>query len=257
MALVFTSRDRQQMTERFAEVLENSQTEHDEQLSRELLAGIAEMAAGAAHELNNPLAVISGRTQILLKAETNDKKKKVLNQINKKTQQLSAIITDLMAFAKPKEPASRTLPLRQLLDEAVDLAAKQSTVDVADVRFESIENLGSVFVDQQQTTEAIANIISNATQSYPQPSGSVMISGDCPQPASMVSFQIIDSGSGMDTETLAKAAEPFFSGKEAGRRRGMGLAFAERLLLLNKAAMEITSQPASGTTVTIRLPASE
>ncbi len=257
MALAFTSRNQQKMAERFAGMLENSQTKHDERLSRELLAGIAEMAAGAAHELNNPLAVISGRTQILLKAETDDKKKKVLNQIKNKAKQVSAVITDLMAFARPKEPASRTLPLRRLLDEAVEIAAKQCAAAALDVRFENIENLGSVFVDQQQMTEAIANIISNAAQSYPQGSGSVIISGDCPQPASVVSFQIIDSGSGMDTETLAKATEPFFSGKEAGRRRGMGLACAERLLLLNKAAMEITSQPARGTTVTIRLPASE
>ena len=257
MAIAFTSRHRQRMTERLAGTLENCQTEHDERLSTELLDGIAEMAAGAAHELNNPLAVISGRTQILLKAETDDKKKKVLNQIKNKAQQVSAIITDLMAFARPKEPAGRTLPLRRLLDEAVDIAAKQSAAAIADVQFDNIENLGTVFVDQHQTTEAIANIISNAAQSYPGGSGSVMISGDCPQPDSMISFQIIDNGSGMDTETLAKAAKPFFSGKDAGRRRGMGLASARRLLLLNKAAMEIKSQPASGTTVTIRLPASE
>ena len=141
------------------------------------------------------------------------------------------------------------------MDGAIAAAAKQCAPAAADIRFDHIENLPPVCVDIEQTTEAIANIISNALQSYPGDIGTVTISGNCPQPASAVSFQIIDSGCGMDTETLAKAAEPFFSGKKAGRRRGMGLDSAQRLLLVNKGALEITSQPAGGTTVTITLPA--
>jgi len=256
ITLAFTSMDQQVMAERFAELLEKSHTSDDEQTPQQLLDGIAEMAAGAAHELNNPLAVISGRTQILLDAETDDKKRKVLDQINDKAQEVSAIITGLMAFARPKQPACQSLPFRQLLDGAIAVAVKQCNTPLA-IRFDNIDNLGPVCVDSQQMTEAIANIISNAVQSYADDSEDVIISGNCQQPDSTVSFQVIDTGCGMDTKTLAKATEPFFSGKPAGRQRGMGLAFAQRILLLNNAAMEIASQPDSGTTVTVSLPAAK
>jgi signal transduction histidine kinase len=65
---------------------------------------------------------------------------------------------------------------------------------------------------------------------------------------------IKDQGCGMDTETLKKATQPFFSAKPAGRKRGMGLAYAARFIQINKGLLNITSEPGGGTTVTIYLP---
>jgi signal transduction histidine kinase len=67
-------------------------------------------------------------------------------------------------------------------------------------------------------------------------------------------LQIADSGCGMDEETLRKATQPFFSAKPAGRKRGMGLALAQRIIQSNGGSLDITSQPGKGTTATILLP---
>ena len=69
-----------------------------------------------------------------------------------------------------------------------------------------------------------------------------------------VSIQVVDSGRGMDAQTLAKATHPFFSARPAGRKRGMGLAHAQRLIEINHGTLSLASQPDKGTTVTVALP---
>ena len=80
------------------------------------------------------------------------------------------------------------------------------------------------------------------------------ISAENDETADSVKLTITDCGYGMDSITLRKAIQPFFSAKEAGRKRGMGLAYAARLIQINKGSLNITSQPGEGTTVSIYLP---
>ncbi|MDT8303345.1 MAG: ATP-binding protein, partial [Sedimentisphaerales bacterium] len=101
---------------------------------------------------------------------------------------------------------------------------------------------------------AIANVISNAAESYGEKPGPIKIAAEAAESGDSITLQISDTGCGMDTETLQKAIQPFFSVKAAGRKRGMGLAYASRFIKLNKGSLNITSKPGSGTTVTIYLP---
>jgi signal transduction histidine kinase len=84
--------------------------------------------------------------------------------------------------------------------------------------------------------------------------GLVKITAEADESGDFVKLQVSDLGCGMDEETVKKATQPFFSGHAAGRRRGMGLAHARRLIELNNGSLRITSRPGSGTTVTILLP---
>ncbi len=218
------------------------------------LNALAEMAAGAAHELNNPLAVISGRAQLLAEAESDQEKKRILEQIYENAREASAIIEDLMSFAEPPEARAARTDIKQMLDEAIELAKQKTNAEHLDVQIAVAEGLESVFVNSAQVVSAIANVISNAVESYGDKPGPIKITAEAAESGDSVKLQISDAGCGMDAETISKATQPFFSAKPAGRKRGMGLAYTVRFIQLNKGSLNIASEPGSGTTVTICLP---
>ncbi len=214
---------------------------------------LAEMVSGIAHELNNPLSVISGRAQLLAEAETSKKKKQSLRQIYENTHEASTIIEDLMSFTQPPQPKPTQTNVKQILDEAIQLASQKANMENIDVRLRLSEDVENVFADSAQIASAIANIISNSLESYTDETGPITITSDT-EVDELVILQISDEGCGMDEETLRKAIHPFFSAKPAGRKRGMGLAYAARLIQLNNGTLDISSQPGSGTMVSITLP---
>jgi len=218
------------------------------------LNALAEIAAGAAHELNNPLAVISGRAQLLAEAESDWEKKRILEQIYENAREASAIIEDLMSFAEPPQPRPAPTDTKQMLDEAIQLASQKTNVEHINVQIEVAEDVGNVFVDSAQIVSAIANVISNAVESYGDEPGPIKITAVAGESGDSVKLQIKDAGCGMDAETVQKATQPFFSVKAAGRKRGMGLAYVVRFIQLNKGSLNIASEPGRGTTVTVCLP---
>ena len=218
------------------------------------LNALAEMAAGAAHELNNPLAVISGRAQLLAEAQSDPETKEILKQIYENAREASGIIEDLMSFAEPRQPRAALTDVKKMLDEAVQLASRKTNIESLDVNIEVAGHVESVFIDSAQIVSAIANVISNAVESYGDNSGPIEITVGADESGELVELAIKDQGCGMDDETLKKATQPFFSAKPAGRKRGMGLAYAARFIQINKGFLNIVSEPGSGTTVTIYLP---
>jgi signal transduction histidine kinase len=261
--LAFASANQQRFAEQFAQSLAGPPA--DAQPSPRLLAqssagavdtldALAEMAAGAAHELNNPLSVISGRAQMLAAGETDPQKKQILGQIQKNAGEISAIIDDLFVFASPPPPRPTWTAHRQILDEAIQLASQKTSVEHIDARIEVIGDIKNIFADSAQVASAIANVICNSIESYADSFGPVKITASADPSGSFVKLTIADFGCGMDSQTLQKATYPFFSNLPAGRKRGMGLAHAARLIQLNGGSLSITSHPASGTTVSILLP---
>lgn len=224
------------------------------QSSDDLREIIAEIAAGAAHELNNPLTVISGRAQLLKQSETDETRKLILNQITEKTGQAYEIVGQLMSYARPTKPQIRTVSPFIMINNCIEKVNEHYLSEPLDITIDSsIENLSDIEVDAEQTAEAIARIIYNALESYESGNGPVIISGSEQTPDS-VEIRIQDQGCGMSEETLRKAAEPFYSDKPAGRQRGMGLALASSLLKSNGCTISIESQIDKGTMVTVRLP---
>jgi len=222
--------------------------------AEDYLNALAEMAAGAAHELNNPLAVISGRAQLLAEAQNDKETKEILKQIYENAREASGIIEDLISFAEPRQPRAAPTDVKKMLDEAVQLTSRKTNIESLDVNIDIAGNIESVFIDSAQIVSAIANIISNAVESYGDKSGQIEITADTDESDKLVELAIKDQGCGMDAETLKKATQPFFSAKPAGRKRGMGLAYAARFIQINKGSLNITSEPGSGTTVIIYLP---
>lgn len=224
---------------------------------------MAEMAAGAAHELNNPLSVISGRAQLLAKSENDPDRKRILEQIQQNAGELSGIIDDLMSYANPEQPRPTEAGIGQIINDAVDLTKQKKQTNQLDVKIDIAPDMPAVFVDSAQISCAISNIICNGLEAYPSGSpdkdirgqaGAISIEVSANKINRTITMQVIDSGRGMDEQTLARATHPFFSARPAGRKRGMGLAHAQRLIEINHGTLSLASQQDKGTTVTIVLP---
>lgn len=213
---------------------------------------LAEMAAGVAHELNNPLSVIAGRAQLLAQAETDGQKRHALEQIQANARDASCVVDDLMTFAQPPRPRAVATSLRQIIGEAIELAGQKTGAEHINAQVQVAPQVNDVLVDSAQIASALANVIANAVESYADTMGPVKITAG-PHDGGL-RLQVSDLGRGMDAETLQRATSPFFSVKPAGRKRGMGLAYASRLIQLNHGTLAIESQPDHGTTVAITLP---
>jgi signal transduction histidine kinase len=226
------------------------------QPAADLRETIAEIAAGAAHELNNPLAVISGRAQLLSQSETDETKKIILNQITEKTKDAYEIVGQLMSYARPAKPQTRTVSPFIMINNCLEKVNVRYLSEPLDIKLENVENLSDIEVDPEQIAEAIAQIIYNALESYESGNGPVQITGSEQKETNLIEISIKDWGCGMSPETLQKASEPFYSDKPAGRQRGMGLALASSMLKNNGCTVTIQSQLDNGTMVTILLPQS-
>ena len=242
------------LSEQFVQTLGRLKQTQEQLAAAQSLQAVAELAAGAAHELNNPLAVISGRAQLLAEVESDQSKKQMLRQIEERTRDISGTIEDLMAFARPgpTEFAVNTVPT--IVNEAILFTAKKHNLTTLETHIQNLDNLPNIYVDGKQIAMAISQVLSNALESYAGGNGPITISGKYLEMAEMIELTINDQGCGMDGETQRKATLPFFSGKPAGRKRGMGLAQTQRLVQLNNGLLHIASELDAGTTVTITLP---
>jgi len=228
---------------------------------RDPVESLAEMAAGIAHELNNPLSVITGRAQLIAQSETDGQKRNALERIVENAREASNLVEDLLAYAEPPQPRVGLIDIRQVIEEAIDLAGRKIGAEHLNTQVHVAQDVPDILVDSAQVASALANVIANAVESYADAMGPVKITaepigsgGDFGVSSSGVRLQISDLGCGMDEATRKKAARPFFSATPAGRKRGMGLAFASRLVQLNGGSLQIESQSGHGTTVTVTLP---
>ncbi len=267
LGMAMAQRREQQFAERFAQLISTPIEQEPSLESKDIVTrsrqtipaevsmnALAEMAGGAAHELNNPLAVISGRAQLLAEAEKNQEKKQILDQIHENANKASEIIDDLMSFAEPPRPKPAQISIAQIIEEATQLAGRKTIIEELNAQIDIADGIESVFVDSAQIVSAIANIISNAVESYSDEIGPIQITAGSDTTTDMVRLSITDSGCGMAPQILQKAIRPFFSVRPAGRKRGMGLAYAARLIQLNNGSLNIESEPGIGTTVNIYLP---
>ena len=242
------------LAEQLADANRQLLSAQNELLRGRTLASVGEMAAGAAHEMNNPLAVISGRSQLLASQLSDVKLKQAATTIAEQTQRLSRIITDLMEFARPVPPQPAATDLAELLDRA--LYEAKNLGDPAQRRIElTMGQIPQVLVDPQQLQAAFVQVLHNALQATDERNGRITIHAAYDSFSSRVVVSIADNGEGMDEETLKHAFDPFFSSMSAGRRRGLGLAKALRWVESSGGSIRLESRPRQGTRAMFLLPA--
>ena len=242
------------LSEQLAETNRQLQTAQDEIFRSKTMIAVGEMAAGAAHEMNNPLAVISGRSQLLTAQLEDPKQKTAAKLIHEQSQRLSDIITELMNFAKPTPPKCSIIEPSELINKALHEA--KAANDPADRNIEvTIGDVPLVSVDPGQVAAAMCEVIGNAIQATDAKDGQIDVHAGFDPYSNRVAIVVQDNGSGMDEPTMKRAFDPFFSAKPAGRRRGMGLAKALRWVEASGGSIRLESRLGQGTRTLILLPA--
>jgi signal transduction histidine kinase/HD-like signal output (HDOD) protein len=224
--------------------------------AREVQAAVASLAAGAAHEMNTPLAVISGRAQLMRHKAASDNERTVWQLIVDRSQQIADMLADLAALASPDEPRTEAIPPGELISRAVEELRRSGDPQAASVKvdIETGEGLPAIRADRRQAVEALLAVLANAAAAS-GPEGKVTVRALADPRDENVVISVADAGKGMDDETLKQAFTPFVSKQRAGRRRGMGLPKAKRFVENNGGTIRIDSQAGKGTRVFLQLPA--
>ena len=227
-------------------------TETQAKLARsKVMAALGELAAGAAHEMNNPLTVISGRSQVLASELSQPRHRRMAEQLVEQANRLSDLITMLHLFADPPCPDPAPVNLAEMIGRVVKTARKRCESRIP-INVTVSGNLPAVLIDGEQVGLALMELIMNALQADPQRFVDVEVK---PSPVdSRLLIMVRDDGIGMDEHTLNHAFDPFFSQKIAGRQPGLGLARAQRFITAHKGEIKFESRPRAGTTATILLP---
>jgi len=246
------------LSEELADANRRLEAGHRATLQQETVASLSEMAAGAAHEINNPLAIISGRTQQLAADEQDPDRRKTLETVIRQAHRISEIIAELRAFAKP--PAPRPAEVEPVALARRVAEAEQPTDSSVGVRVEvaGAKQAPAVRIDADQVAGALGEVVRNGVQACGRSGGgTVRVRVETLPAGAAVRFVVTDDGPGMEPEIRARAFDPFYSGLETARRRGLGLAKAFRTVQMNGGKMALESTPGKGTTVRVTFPAAE
>lgn len=218
---------------------------------REKLASLKQLAYGASHEINNPLANIATRAQLLLASEKDESRKKHLKIIWQQAMRAHEMISDMMLFAHPPEPALQSLDLTALVEQAARELAGQVTEAGWKLRIEIESSHLIAQADRSQLLSALQAIVQNSIES--QPNGEVTIGCRRFDEARAI-IEVSDNGPGVSSETARHMFDPFYSGREAGRGLGFGLSKAWTIVQLHQGNIRAMSTLGTGTTIAIELP---
>jgi signal transduction histidine kinase len=232
-------------------VLEHAGRQAASQLQQAKLAALAEFAAGAAHEINNPLAIITTQVQNLLRKEGDVQRREAFQVILKQSQRIADLLKEVMTFARPPHPQRSPVPLTELL-----LALRRElheVLHVSQVRLEIQADDPTLWlnIDFRQVHQALSAVLRNAIEAAAA-GGWVRINVEA-SPA-WLHILVEDSGPGLSPAAAEHAFDPFYSGREAGRGRGLGLPLAWRLLQQNEGDLRYEPLPETPGRFRISLP---
>ncbi len=216
------------------QAVEEQASTEDERLRTGKLAALAEFAAGAGHEINNPLAVISGQAQYLL-AHAKDwfpgeseKPSKALHAIIGQTHRIHGLLRSMMQFARPAPPRPVWFDLPSLMAESASSLDELAGLRRVHVEVGRSPDRLTVFADKDQVRIALTCLVRNAIEAAPAESWARVRVVE-PISETVIEVAIEDGGSGPDAAQRLSLFDPFFSGRAAGRGLGLGLPVAWRL----------------------------
>jgi signal transduction histidine kinase len=219
---------------------------------QERLAAVGQLASAVGHELRNPLGVISNSLYLIRGATAGSADERLLRHIGTAEREVAAstlIISDLLDFARAREPIVASVDLAALIDEALEVAPPPAGVEVAR---DGNGPLPPVAADRDQLRQVLLNLISNGYDAMPE-GGTLRVGANAN--GRRVSVKVADTGTGMDDVTRARVFEPFFTTKARGV--GLGLAVTHRIVGALGGTIAVASSPGQGATFTVDLPVYE
>ncbi|MBN1686030.1 MAG: cache domain-containing protein [Spirochaetales bacterium] len=242
MALSIKERDRQ-LRKRAQEEISKS----------ERLALIGRLAAGVAHEINNPLGGILLLSNILLKRTPDEgRERDNLERIVKEADRAKNIVQGLLDFARQREPVLKNTNINELAERSLELFEHQASFHNIKIVKEFADNMPAALVDPSQIQQVFVNIIVNAAEAMKDEGTLTVITRATPMGEIEVHFR--DTGEGISEDVLPRLFEPFFTTKEIGKGTGLGLSISHGIVEKHGGSMSVSSILGAGTTFIIKLP---
>ena len=239
------------------------------------LATVGRLASEVAHEIGTPLNVVSGRAEaIQRRLDPDHPLARHVATILRQVERISAIIRQLLEYARPRRPAVHPLDARQSLSRTVELLEPLARHRQVDLRVESPGPLPPIQADPDLLQQVLLNLVTNALDATPA-GGSIRLAadvGDLGQPGAtagdaarprvsrgrpegpVLTIAVVDTGAGMSRPQLERMFEPFFSTKDRKGGTGLGLSIVEDIVRAHGGAIEVESAEGLGTTVRLRWP---
>ncbi len=232
-------------------LLFKEQRERFRRMSRaDRLATVGELAAGAAHEIRNPLTAIRSTLQYLESKVAEEASRRLIASALQETGRINDIVSALLAFSRPAEIVRERHDLRQTLAESLELVAFQARSKGVTAHSEPTAEPLPVLGDRSQLKQLFLNVFLNAIQAMPA-GGDLRIEASAGPPGKAL-VAVSDTGEGIPEENLDRVFDPFFTTKKGGT--GLGLSICYNIVKSHGGDIEARRRPGSGTTILIHLP---
>jgi signal transduction histidine kinase len=247
-----------EMSRKMADDIERLRALNEHLVRAEKLAAAGALAAGVAHEVNNPLASISSLIQILqsrpLTADSEAETREMLRLASTQIARISQVLRDMMDFARQRPPARAPLEIARVVESSIRLASFDKAFKQLRVRMDFGDEMPHVSADTDQLQQVFLNLLLNARDAMPD-GGDLCVRTFFDRDSGEVVIAVSDTGQGISEEALPHVFDPFFSTKRAGT--GLGLAVCYGIVTAHGGSITVEPNDGQGTTARVRLPASD
>jgi len=237
----------------FADITEQKKQTEQLMLTNRL-ASVGELAAGAAHEINNPLTSVLGYAQLLMEKDIPDYVRKDLAFIKNEAQRAVNVTNNLLVFARKHMPKKQLYQINNIIEYVLKLRVFGLQSNNIEVVKHLDPNLPEILVDHFQMQQVFLNIVINAeyfmTEAHKK--GTLTITTEKQNGSVRISFA--DDGPGIPPENLNRIFDPFFTTKDVGKGTGLGLSICHGIVVEHHGQIYAKSQLGKGTTIFIELP---
>jgi len=243
--------------------MERQKARSDEMMMQESkMAALGKMAAGIAHEINNPLAVISeqaGWIKDLLRAQDLSQSPNLqeladtVNKIEYHINRAKTVTHRLLGFARRMEPVTEKVNISKVLDDTIEFLGNEARYRNIEVHTDYASDVPMTTSDSSQLQQVFLNILNNAIDAIGK-DGEISIKTKFIPDNHEIAIEISDNGPGIPKEMMNKVFDPFFTTKEVGKGTGLGLSISYSIIEKLKGRMLVASEEGQGTTFTIYLP---
>ncbi len=230
--------------------------EREDLVQSEKMITLGQLVAGTSHELNNPLAIVTGHADLLLHDDALDPDQRAkVESIRKNAQRAANIVHSLLAFARKRKPERTETDMTALVEAALQLKEYDLRTSGIQIEKELAQDLPRVYADANQIQQVLLNVLNNAQDAVLAATHPRWIRVRSEFFGQRVSITIEDSGPGISKDDLKKVFDPFFTTKPVGKGTGLGLSISYGIVREHAGEIDIRSEIGEGTQVSIRLPA--
>ena len=221
-------------------------------LQSEKMAAVGQLAGGVANEINNPMGVILGFSQSIVKRIKEDESLyKPLKSIEREAMRCKKLVMDLLTFSRIGKSHFELININQAIDETLSLIEGQAKVKSIEIIKEYNTGLPDIMANKNQIQQVIVNLFNNSADAMPD-GGRITIATK--QAGEQIEFDISDTGIGMTEEVRRHIFEPFFTTKEVGKGTGLGLSLCYEIIQKHNGKIEAESEEGRGSNFRIILP---